>query len=440
MKFMFLLLFLILDGTSPSLAQSKVQTGEILHKIANRIIRSTSYKFINVKTQQEYSELKNVPFSMDVRVESEYNHWHYTIGVLDIAMLELANKLNDPKYRDYVEHNMRFVFNPDNLDYFRKQYEETQKEPDGLQKVTHRSWYMFFRMIRLDDYGTMAASLIDLYKYQKKKAYKNYIDKAANHLEYFEPRLKDGTIARHFPHEMTIWADDLYMSVSLLARMGKLTGDTKYFDDAAKQVIQFHKYLWDPVRQLYYHCYYTDTKTNGVAYWGRCNGWVMMAQADLLSALPENYPKRPELIKLFRQQVEGIARYQSESGLWHQLLNKTDSFLETSCSAMFTYSIARGVNRGWLPPDFAQVAQMGWKGILTKITPNGDVTSICPGTGIAPSLPAYYSRPKLTDIPMGEGPVLRAGAEILDMPHYHPIPAYKTYHMVKDRRKSKMSY
>ncbi len=433
-KKLILPLFFILLGSLPLHAQSRAQTEKVLRKIADRIINSTPYKFINTKTKKEYSNLKGVPFSMDVKVESQYNHWHYTNGVLDIGMMELADRLNDDKYLKYVQKNMQFVFNPDNLNYFRKQYETALKEPDGLRRVSRHSWYMFFRMIRLDDYGTMAASLVDLYQHYKDPAYKAYFDKAAEHLLYFEPELKDGTIARHFPHEMTIWADDLYMSVSLLARMGKLTGDMKYFDDAARQVIQFHKYLWDPDKQLYYHCYYTDTKAHGVAYWGRCNGWMMMAQADLLSALPKDYPKRAKLIKLFQEQVRGVARYQSKSGLWHQLLDKTDSWLETSCSAIFTFSIARGVNRGWLPKDFAQVARFGWRGLLTKITDNGDVTDICPGTGIAPSLPAYYNRPRRTDIPMGEGPVLRAGAEILIMPRYHGIPAYKTYHLVKDRR------
>jgi rhamnogalacturonyl hydrolase YesR len=41
---------------------------------------------------------------------------------------------------------------------------------------------------------------------------------------------------------------------------------------------------------------------------------------------------------------------QGGMGLWHQLLDKTDSYLETSASAMFTFTIARGVNRGWLSP------------------------------------------------------------------------------------------
>ena len=40
---------------------------------------------------------------------------------------------------------------------------------------------------------------------------------------------------------MTLWADDLYMSVPYLARMGKLTGDNKYFDFAIQQVEKFQQ-------------------------------------------------------------------------------------------------------------------------------------------------------------------------------------------------------
>lgn len=417
-------------------AQSdSAQIESVLRKIADRIISQTSYQFVNTKTDATFADLKDVPFSLEVKVKSPYNDWHYTNGVLDIAMMELSHVLHDPAYENYVQKNMQFVFNPDNLDYFRRQYNMVLQQPNGLDRVSHYSWYMFFRMIRLDDYGTMAAGLIDLYQQHKDPTFLKYIDKAAHELEYAEPRLPDGTIARYFPHQMTVWADDLYMSVSLLARMGKLTGNKKYFDDAIHQILMFHHYLWNPEKQLYYHCYYTDSRHNGVAYWGRCNGWVMMAQADLLSALPENYPQRAQLIKLFRQEAEGVARCQSASGLWHQLLDKTDSYLETSCSAMFTFSIARGVKRGWLEPDFAQVAYFGWKGLLTKIDDQGDVSGICPGTGIAPSLVVYYNRPQETNLAMGEGPVLRAGAEMIGLKPYREVPAYKTYHLVKDKSK-----
>jgi rhamnogalacturonyl hydrolase YesR len=419
----------------PARAQHRPQVAPVLEKIAHRMMAQTSYEFVNIGTKATYDNLKGVPFSLDMRVKSRYNDWHYTNGVLDIAMMELSAALGDPAYRNYAKKNMDFAFNPDNLDYFKRQYDTVLHRPDGLDKVSHLSWCMFFRMIRLDDYGTMAASLVDLYRSDKNPAFKRYIDKAARTLLYAEPRLKDGTIARYFPHQMTIWADDLYMSVSLLARMGALTGNKKYFDDAIHQVLRFHHYLWDSTRHLYYHCYYTDSRHNGVAYWGRCNGWVMMAQADLLSALPQNYPGRPKLLRLYRQEAEGIARYQSASGLWHQLLDKTDSYLETSCSAIFTFCLARGVNRGWLEPDFAQVAFEGWKGLQTKITDQGDVTGICPGTGIAPSTVAYYNRPQRTDLAMGEGPLLRAGVEMMKLKPYRPEPAYKTYHLVKDSSK-----
>jgi unsaturated rhamnogalacturonyl hydrolase len=431
------LVFLIVCSMmlSATQAQSKEQTEAILRKISSRIIDETSYKFIDTKTGQTYDSLAGVPFSLNIKIQSRYNDWHYTNGVLNIALMELGNQLHDLQYENYVLKNMEFIFNPGNLNYLHRQYDTVLKQENGLDKVSRLSNYMVYRMIRLDDYGTMAASLIDLYQRQKNPAFKQYFDKAVHTLENAEPRLKDGTIARYFPHTMTVWADDLYMSVSLLARMGKLTGETKYFDDAVKQVLQFHKYLWDNNKQIYYHCYYTDTQHNGVAYWGRCNGWMMMAQADLLSVLPQNYPKRALLLNMFQQQAIGIARYQSQSGLWHQLLDKTDSYEETSCSAMFTFSIARGVNRGWLEPDFAQVANFGWKGILSKITEEGDVTAICPGTGIAPSLPVYYSRPQEKNTPMGEGPVLRAGAEILQLKPYREIRASETYRLVKDRSK-----
>lgn len=435
MKRTFILAFLILVTLAATRAQSPQRIAPVLRKIADRIVHSTSREFVNTKTGQTYTDLKGVPFSLDVRVKSAYNDWHYTNGVLDIAMMELADRLQDTTYADYVWKNMQLVFNPDNLGYFRRQYDQVLKGENGLDRVSHQSWYMFFRMIRLDDYGTMAAALVDLYRRHPQADYRRYIDKAAHELEYAEPRLKDGTIARYFPHEMTVWADDLYMSVSLLARMGKLTGDSKYFDDAIHQVLKFHHYLWDSTRGIYYHCWYNDTKHHGVAYWGRCNGWVMMAQADLLSALPENNPQRPQLLKLFREQAEGIARYQSASGLWHQLLNKPDSYLETSCSAMFTFCLARGVNRGWLEPDFAQVAAYGWRGLLTRIDAQGNVSGICPGTGIAPSLVAYYNRPERSNLAMGEGPLLRAGAEMMSLKPYREAPAWKSYHLVKDRSK-----
>lgn len=407
-------------------AQANLSAAKVATKIADRILGTTTYEFENTKTGEIYKSVKNLPLDMNVRVACKYNNWHYTNGVTHIALMELANKTGEKKYDDYVLKNMNFVFNEGNLDFFKKQYDQSMKE-EGWHGVRKLSWHMIFRGKRLDDNGPMGASLIDLQMKQPKKAFLNYINETADHLKYAEPRLEDGTIARIWPHVNTIWADDAFMAISFLARMGKMTGDTKYIDDAANQVINYHKYLWCPEKNIFYHCYHTDNKEHGVAYWSRANGWVFMATADLLDVMPENHPLRAEVLECFKRQCSGVARYQGKNGLWHQLLDKEDSYEEITGTSMFVFGIARGVKHGWLHPDFIYVAEQGLKGMLSKVSENGDVTTICVGTGIMPSTAYYYNRPTQVNDPMGEGPVLRALIEMMDAPKYTEIKAEEQY-------------
>lgn len=410
----------------PISAQTKMTPKEAAVKIADRILSSTTCEFKNKKTGEVYKSLKNVPLTTDVKVESKYNDWHYTNGVTNIALLELADKIGDKKYDEYVLKNMNFVFNEGNLDYFRKLYDKTLKE-GGWKAVREVNWHMIFRGKRLDDNGPMGASLIELQKRHPNKSFLNYINQTADHLNYAEPRLADGTIARLWPHVNTIWADDAFMAISFLSRMGTLTGDEKYFTDAATQILNYTKYLWCPEKNIYYHCYHTDNNEHGVAHWSRANGWVFMAQADLLTRMPKNHPLRDAVIKNFQQQASGVARYQGKNGLWHQLLDKEDSFEEITGTAMFVFGIARGVKEGWLHPDFIYVAEQGLKGMMKLITDNGDVTGICVGTGIMPAITYYYNRPTQENDPMGEGPVLRALVEMIDAPAYSEIKAEQQY-------------
>ena len=414
-------------------AQTTLSAGAAAAAIADRVLSETPYTFVNAKTKETFTNLKNVPVSTDVKIVSEYNEWHYTNGVLCLAMLELADKLKDKKYEDYVHKNMSFVFNEGNLEFFEKQYNQVFAQ-EGWRGVRRLSWHMIFRNKRLDDNGPMGAALIELQMRRPSEAFLKYINTTAEHLLYAEPRLADGTIARIWPHENTIWADDLFMGVSFLCRMGKLTGDVRYFDDAANQVLSYTKYLWCPEKRLYYHCYHTDNGEHGVAHWSRANGWVAMAQADLLAAMPKNHPKREAVIKNLQQQVSGVARYQGKNGLWHQLLDKTDSYEEVTGTAMFVFAIARGVREGWLHKDFIHVAWQGLSGMMTKISDKGDVTAICVGTGIMPSLKFYYDRPTQQNAPMGEGPVLRALVEMSDAARYTEVGADEQYDKIQVRK------
>jgi rhamnogalacturonyl hydrolase YesR len=273
-------------------------------------------------------------------------------------------------------------------------------------------------MTSLDDCGAMGAGILAVYETEPQQRYLNYLYKAADYILNEEFRLDDGVFCRDRPYKMTIWGDDLYMSVPFLARMGDLTKEDKYFNEAANQIILFNKYLWDPQVRLFFHCWYDDIQQNGVAHWSRCNGWMMMAQVELLDKLPTDHPKREELIKLLTRQIIGISRYQHETGLWHQLLDRNDTYLETSSTAMFTYGVAKAINEGWLDARYSDIAFRGWEGLSTKIRTDGQVEGICKGTGLNSTTHFYIIRPTpLNDI-HGLGPVLLAGSEMLRLIDY----------------------
>jgi rhamnogalacturonyl hydrolase YesR len=140
-----------------------------------------------------------------------------------------------------------------------------------------------------------------------------------------------------------------------------------------------------------------------------------MATAELLSVLPEDHPSRAQVLDIFRTAARAAVEVQSSTGMWRQLLDKTDSYLESSATAMFTFAIARGVNRGWLTPVYAPVAQAGWQALAPRVRPDGRVAAICVSTTAAYDAVYYYNRPTDLDAMQGYGPVLMAGAEVITM-------------------------
>jgi rhamnogalacturonyl hydrolase YesR len=386
-------------------AQNSDDDEAVTRKIADYILEQSEFVFYDIANKQTYHSTKDIPEDVEVKFKSTFGEWHYTNGVLNMAMIDLGNFLNEEKYTNFAIQHVAFGF--DNYAFFQKRF-------TGDQPHYRYPFGQLWTMKELDDCGAMGASVIEVYQRVNRKDYLEYIENTAKHITEKQDRLQDGTLVRTFPYKMTLWADDLYMSVPFLARMGKLSGKSKYFDDAIHQVLKFTEYLWNEDKQLYYHCYYSDLKRNGVAHWGRCNGWIMMAQVNLLNFLPVDHPKREELIKNLERQILGIAKYQNPDGLWHQVLDKNDSYLESSCSAMFTYCIARAVNEGWIDKRYASIAIRGWDGLKAhKITHNGQIKDICIGTGIENDMVFYYNRPARTNEKHGLGAVIDAGIEII---------------------------
>ena len=109
-----------------------------------------------------------------------------------------------------------------------------------------------------------------------------------------------------------------------------------------------------------------------------------MAVTDLLTFIPEDHPKRKEVLEDYRTFIQGVVLRQGEQGLWHQILDRPDTYAETSCSGMFTYCILKGVNEGWLDASFLEAGKKGWRGLLTTVNDNFELTGVCPPSDISP--------------------------------------------------------
>jgi rhamnogalacturonyl hydrolase YesR len=153
--------------------------------------------------------------------------------------------------------------------------------------------------------------------------------------------------------------------------------------------------------------------THPAFHWARANGWALLTMTEILDALPLNHPKRNYVLSLFRKHVEGLVKFQDGTGFWHQLLDKSDSYLETSATAIYTYCIAKGCNEGWLDKlAFAPAAALGWNAVSTKVNTEGQVEGTCVGTGMAFDPAFYYHRPVSKFAAHGYGPVIYAAAEM----------------------------
>jgi unsaturated rhamnogalacturonyl hydrolase len=399
------LLFIPWFFNPPIAAQDSSKTVAALTLIVERVLTDATFLFIDQRSgHRMQSPLQATP-DLVLSLESRYNDWRYWNGILNIAMIHLGEVLKNPAYAEFALKNVAFSF--DNYLYFQNKY-------NGEGKWNY-SFGQRFILEELDDCGAMGASVIEVQKKDPQERYRKYIEQAAEHIRTRQHRLEDGTLVRSFPRRWTIWADDLYMGISFLARMREFTGEMRYFDDAVRQVINYHRYLFDEKIGLMYHCWYSDSKSTGIALWGRANGWALLAQVDLLDRLPKNHPHRDTLIQLLQRHLIGISRYQDKNGLWHQLLDKSDSYLETSCSAMFVYAFARSVDKGYISPDYASIARNGWKGLLSKIHPDGQIEGICTGTVVSDDVRDYYNRPAPLNDVHGIGTVLLAGCEMLQL-------------------------
>lgn len=337
-----------------------------------------------------------------------YLDWNYSNGNAVWASFLLAKVNGEREYR-YVKRYTDFMLT--HLEYFRRQY-------DSLF-VLRGSFHRFFRMSMLDDAGSSVLPFLELYQMNHdENIRKKILEPVADYILHKQVRLPDGIFCRPEPVEFTVWCDDLFMSVPFLLRWAKITGNSNYYDEAVKQFRGFRKYLLDAGSNLYHHGWFSNTQQKSPVCWGRANGWIAWATLELLDQLPPSHKAYNEIREAFRSQLTTLKKYQEPNGAWHQVLDKPASFEETSCTAMFTMAMAKGVRMGWLDNSFRDAALRGWQAVNKKIDRDGTVHDICRGTEIGFDDNFYFTRQRFNQDPRGLGAVIMAGLEVSLLGNY----------------------
>jgi rhamnogalacturonyl hydrolase YesR len=365
---------------------------------------TSDLRIIDSKTGKEITDFSKP--NKNARVSEGFaSEWSYTNGVVLSAFEYIDDVTGDPAF--FADNTRFFNLVVKTQPYFMKNREIYGSEAKG-------GWGRVPNFHALDDCGSIGAAMIKTYMKNKNKDYLPLIDTIADYISNKQFRLDDGTLARHRPQYQSVWADDLYMSVPFLINIGKLTNDHKYFDDAVRQILQMAKRLYVPSVGLFDHGWnVTSGDYDPRFYWGRANGWALLSMAEVLEVLPEGYQGRDKILGLYRSMVQSLAHLQDGTGFWHNLLDKNDTYLETSCTAIFTYCIAKGINEGWVSHVYGPVALTGWNAINTRVLKNGAVDGTCEGTTFASDNTYYYYRGRSIYATHGYGPVLYAGAEMI---------------------------
>ena len=384
---------------------------EVLHRVLAYLDAATPARIVSSRTGQEITDTSRL--GDDAIIErGDFRLISYEWGVTYTGMLLAGETTGDPGFTEYTARRLRLI--ADLALHYRARLQAEPQLRTPLRSVLDPR--------ALDDAGSMCAAMIKALRAGIRAELRPLVDNYIAYISTKEFRLADGTLARNRPQPSTIWLDDLYMSVPALAQMGQLTGERRYFDDAVKQVLQFAERMFVREKGLFIHGWVQGMAVHPEFHWARANGWALMTLVELLDVLPEDHPGRPAVLDLLRTHVRGLAARQSGSGLWHQLLDREDSYLETSATAIYTYSMARAIDKGWIDPvAYGPVALLAWNAVSTKVNARGQVEGTCVGTGMAFDPAFYYHRPTSPFAAHGYGPVLLAGAEMVRLLKGHRL-------------------
>ncbi|MDR3219767.1 MAG: glycoside hydrolase family 88 protein [Dysgonamonadaceae bacterium] len=350
------------------------------------------------------SEISRNPASWMLDFSKEPK-WNYCHGLVLLAIQKIYDKTGDKQYYDYVAS-----------------YPDTMFLDEGREILTYRPENYNI------DHVNPGRILFPLYRETHDEKYKNALDLLRGQM-LTHPRTSEGGFwhKQIYPHQM--WLDGIYMASPFLAEYAQTFDEPDLFDDVAHQITLIAEKTYSPETGLYYHGWdemkqqiWANPETGlSPNFWSRSIGWYAMALVDVLDFLPENHPKRSDIIKILNDLAASLEKYRDPvSGMWYQVTDKPDAegnYLESTGSIMFIYMWVKGAQKGYLDNSYLEKGEIAYDQFVKQfITDNPDgtinVTHCCSVAGLggkdnrSGSYMYYISEPVRENDPKATGPFI----------------------------------
>lgn len=319
------------------------------------------------------SEMIRCPESWQLDFQPKLK-WDYCHGLELQAMLDVYERYGNRKIYDYA-----------------LAYADTMVNADGSIKMYRREEFSIDRI-------NSGKFLFRIYEQEKEERYKKALDLLYSQFEG-HPRNADGGFWHKQVYPNQVWLDGVYMGSPFYAEYAYRNNLPHAYADVVNQFLVAAKHTYDPANGLYRHAcdvskkqFWCDPETGQSKHcWGRALGWYAMAFVDALPFIPSHQEGRDSMLVVLKNIANQVKRLQDkETGLWYQVLDRSGdegNYLESSCSAMFIYTLFKGVRLGYLDASYLKVAIKGYQGYLKefiKVDENGlvSITNCCAVAGL----------------------------------------------------------
>ena len=353
------------------------------------VLASEDRPYKSMAQWMTYSEMKRTPKSYLLDFASK-PRWNYAVGIELEGLLDTYRVHGDDSILNYL-HTYRQKMIDERGDVVGYDYNAF-----NLDNVRPAKF-----ILRMQQYGARKGEKIAL---------KTFMKQLLN-----QPRTREGVFWHKAIYANQVWLDGIFMGLPFYCDYAVKNCSPRkarrILDDAVNQMIQTDRRTYDEKTGLWKHAwdethrqFWANPLTGQSRHtWARALGWYVMAMTECLDIMPDDYPRKAEVVALLQKVMKAVVQYQDKkSGVWYDVLDveSPKNYLESTASCMFAYVLLKGSRMGWLDTDFNEAGKRAYEGILKRfIRVNKDrtitLTDCCSVSGLGP----------------GKGPFVPAGKE-----------------------------